>query len=139
MQEVTISLPPVIIAAVINMGLGAFWYSMSGFGKSWMKLSGLSKEDLDQAKKKGMAMSYALATIGSLVLAYVFAHVLAYSEATTVAEGLQGAFWMWLGFVAVVLMGSILWEGKSWKLFAINSGYYLVSLLIMSVVLVSLK
>ena len=49
--------------------------------------------------------------------------------------GLQGGFWNWLGFVMPVTLGIVLWEGKSWKLFGINAGYYLVSLPIMGVIL----
>ena len=44
-------------------------------------------------------------------------------------------FWNWLGFVAPVTLGSVLWEGKSPKLWVLNNGYYLVSLIVMGVIL----
>ena len=135
MPTIEVNMVAVIIAAVVNMGLGAFWYSMSGFGKTWMKLSGITKEDIEKAKNAGMAKSYALAALGSLVMAYVLAHIIGYAKGSTISEGIQGGFWVWLGFVAVVLLGSVLWENKPWKLYAINAGYYLVSLMIMGAIL----
>lgn len=125
----------VLGAAAINMGLGAFWYSMSGFGKTWMKLSGISKEDIEKAKKAGMTKSYGIAALGSFVMAYVLAHIIGFAQGDTIAEGLQGGAWVWLGFVATVLLSSVLWENKPWKLYAINAGYYLVSLLLMGALL----
>ena len=41
----------------------------------------------------------------------------------------------WLGFVATVLMGTVLWEGKSVKLYLINSIYQLINLIIMGIIL----
>ena len=125
----------IIVAAAVNMGLGAFWYSMPGFGKQWIKLSGITKEDMEKAKKAGMSKSYAISTAGSLVMAYVLAIVLRLAQAHTISAGLLGGFWIWLGFVATVLLGSVLWENKSWNLYAINAGYYLVSLMIMGAIL----
>ena len=125
----------VIVAAAVNMGLGAFWYSMSGFGKQWMKLSGITKEDIEKAKKAGMAKSYAIAAAGSLVMAYVLSYIVDFAQAQTIIAGVLSGLWIWLGFVATVLLGSVLWENKSWNLYAINAGYYLVSLMIMGVIL----
>lgn len=44
-------------------------------------------------------------------------------------------FWNWLGFVAPVTLGGVLWEGKPWKLWGLNNGYQLLSLLVMGVIL----
>ena len=58
------------------------------------------------------------------------------STATTILEGLQVGFMIWLGFVATILLGGLLWEGKSVKLYCLNITYYLVSILLMSLILV---
>lgn len=47
----------------------------------------------------------------------------------------MAGFWNWLGFVAPVTLGAVLWEGKHWKLWFLNNGYYLVTLLLMGAVL----
>jgi hypothetical protein len=54
---------------------------------------------------------------------------------TGVAAGLQAAFWNWLGFVAPVTIGSVLWESRPWKFWFITAGYYLVVLLINGAIL----
>jgi hypothetical protein len=43
----------------------------------------------------------------------------------------------WLGFIATTSLGMVLWEGKSWKLYAINIGYYFVTFIIGGLFLLS--
>ena len=128
----------VVVAAVANMALGSLWYGPL-FGKAWMAASGVTCEKIDGAKAKGMAKSYVLMMLGSLVMSYVLAHALifasTYLHASGVSAGLTAGFWNWLGFIAPVTMGVVLWEGKPWKLWCINSCYYLVALLIMGSIL----
>lgn len=129
-----VNLVSVLASAVVMMVLGFLWFGPI-LGKSWMKEMGLTKSDMEEAKKKGMAKSYTLMAVSALVMSYVFSVVLAQFNTTDVAMALQGAFWTWLGFIATVLLGSVLWENKSWKLYAINAGYYLVGLGIIGVIL----
>src|SRR3989344_4671738 len=113
----------VIAAAVVSMGLGALWYSPMVFGKQWMALSGLSSEKLDAMKAKGMTTGYAVGFVGSLVMVYVLAHFVQIAGATDISGALQLGFWVWLGFVATVMLGAVLWVGKMWNLFFLYPGY----------------
>lgn len=128
----------VIAAAVVAVVLGFLWYGPV-FGKPWMKEMGFTKASMDAAKKKGMTKSYVLMLVSALVMAYVLAHVIAFSAnemgGMSVMSGIQGGFWTWLGFVATVLLGQVMWENKSLKLYALNAGYYLVSLMAMGAVI----
>ena len=74
--------------------------------------------------------------ISMLVMAYVLAHVVAFAQAATFADALMAGFWTWLGFIATVLLGTVLWEGKPVKLYLINVSHYLVVLLVMASILV---
>jgi hypothetical protein len=134
MQQVTVNYLAVIAAAVVHMAIGFTWYGPL-YGKEWMRLVGMTPEKMEEAKKKGMGKTYALGFLTSLVMAYVMAHIVRYAEASTFQEGMQGGFWVWLGFVATVTMGPILWEGKPWKLWYLNAGYYLAALLVMGGIL----
>lgn len=129
----------VVVAAVIAMVLGFLWYGPL-FSKPWMKELGLTKEKIEASKKKGMTLNYVLMMVSALVMAYVLAHVIAMSVIALghmgLLTGVQSGFWMWLGFVATVVLGKVLWEGRSWKLYAIDAGYYLVSLILMGVAIV---
>lgn len=124
----------VIVSAVAMMVLGFLWYGPF-FGKQWAKLMGWSKADMEKAKKKGMTKNYVIMALGALVMAYVFDHILLAFGSNSMTMALQGAFWTWLGFYATVLLGKVLWEGKSWTLYVLDAGYYLVGLGIVALIL----
>lgn len=54
----------VLVAAVLNMAIGALWYSPVLFAKPWMKAIGKSMKDMGKP-----GPGYALTTLGSLVMA----------------------------------------------------------------------
>ena len=103
----------VLVAAIVSMAIGALWYSPLLFAKQWMRLSGMTDTKIKQAKAKGMAGSYLLAFAGCLVTAYVLAHVVDYTDATSFALGIQTGFWIWLGFSATTTLRTVLEEGKN--------------------------
>jgi hypothetical protein len=125
MPDVNIHWLAVIVAAIMNMIVGSIWYSKSGFGKEWAHLTGRKLDDMS-----GGGMGYAVATIGALIQAWILAHFVAYAGSTTFWKGLVTGFWLWLGFVAVVTAVHLVFEGRSWALWKINAGYFLVVLLI---------
>ena len=130
-----VNLLAVVGAAVANMVVGMLWYSPAVFGKMWMGLSGLNTQKMNEMKRKGMAKSYLISFAGALVMSYVLAVFLGYSTAANVSEALQVAFWLWLGFIATTMLGSILWESKPTKLYLLNVLHYLISMFVMSVIL----
>ena len=138
MPEVPVNYLAVLASGVASMILGYLWYGPL-FGKMWIALSGMSPDKIEAAKAKGMTTSYALMFVGSLVMAYILSHALVFAASFLGTEGvnagLMTGFWNWLGFIAPVTLGSVLWEGKSWKLWLLNNAYYLVLLLIMGVIL----
>lgn len=140
MQEVPVNYLAVLAAAISSMVLGFLWYGPL-FGKTWARMMGW--ENMDPAKvaemKKGAMKGYLVSFVGALLMAFVLSHVLTFAEAYMntegVSAGLTSGFWNWLGFVAPVTVGAILWEGKSVKLWVLNNGYHLAQLLIMGVIL----
>lgn len=128
----------VLISGVAMMILGYLWYGPV-FGKPWMKLSGLNKSEMNGMKGGDMARLYGMMFISTLVLSYVLAHVLGAFQANDVAMALTGAFWVWVGFIATTMLGGVLWNKKPWMLYVIESGYYLVGLSIISIILTMWK
>lgn len=128
----------VLVGALVNMVLGFLWYGPL-FGKSWQKLSGLTDTKLNEMKKKGMTNVYLFSMLGALLMAFVLAMTLNLTGSVGVVEGVKLGFWIWLGFVAPTMLNSVLYEDKSWNLYWINAGYYLVALVIMGGVLSSWK
>lgn len=124
----------VFLAAIAAMVLGYLWYGPV-FGKLWLKLMNPSPEKMAAMKEKGMGKSYAINFVAALVMAYVLARSIAERFIATSGGAISLAFWVWLGFVATVMVGTVLWDGKSWKLYWLNALYYLVSLSVMAVIL----
>ena len=123
----------VVVAALASMVVGSLWYGPL-FGKTWMQLMHLTQRDLVAAKKKGMTHNYILAFMGSLLTAYVLSWAVG-SLGMGMKTGIFIAFWVWLGFFAPQLISSVLWEGKSWKLYALKVTHALVMLLVMGAIL----
>lgn len=128
----------VLVAAVANMVIGSIWFGPM-FSRTWMRLSGMTPEALERAKAKGMASQYLLAFVGSLLMAFVLAHAFefasTYMKVSGYPAGISTGFWNWLGFIVPVTLGAVLWEGKSWKYWFLNIGYYLISLVVMGMII----
>lgn len=123
----------VVVAALIPMVAGFVWYGPL-FGKAWMKLSGVSREDVKEANKN-MPRLYGTMFVGTLVTAYVLSQFVGFAAASTLYQGAVIGFWAWLGFVAAVMLSGVLFEKKPLKLYYINVGYHLVSFVLMGALL----
>ena len=128
-MEVAVNWLPIVIAMVASLLIGFAWYGPL-FGQVWMRESGITMPE----KPPSMTKPIILSLIGALFMGYVLTHSLvfgnSYLSMSGVSSGLMGAFWNWLGFVVPVMLSFVAWEGKSWKLFAIQAGYWLVLLLV---------
>ncbi len=137
-MEIAVNYFAIVVATVINTVLGFIWYGPL-LGKPWIKEMGFTEEHMRRAQEKGMAQSYILMIIGALLLNYVLAYWILVGEQAfgtlDVQMAMTAAFWAWLGFIATTMLGQVLWENKSWKLYAINIGYYLVSLEIAAIII----
>lgn len=127
----------ILLCGVGAMVVGFIWYSMAVFGKPWMKSIGMSAKDMKPDSSE-MPKTYGLMFIGALIEAYVLSVIITTFGATDYFAGAQGAFWIWLGFIATSLLGAVLYEKKSWTYYGITAGYQLVNLLVMSVILLTL-
>src|SRR3990167_3110510 len=125
MDNIQIDLFTVIIAAVLNMVIGFFWYSKWLFGPAWVRLN---KVNMD-GKHPKMAMLYGF--IASLVLAYFLAFFEAYMGVTTVADCMFVGFCAWLGFAATTQISTVIWNNRPFKAFALDTGCKLLSFLVM--------
>jgi hypothetical protein len=121
-----IKYPAVIVATLVHYILGGLWYSPLLFGKKFIQLINWTPEQLRQAESQSHAKELALAFVMSLVLIYVLAHFVQYTKATNALGGIQTAFWIWLGFVVTTQAPTVIFEGRSFGLFAINVAYQLV-------------
>ncbi len=132
-MDIAINYFAVLVAAIAAYAVGAVWYSPIGFGKQWMKMMNLHKDDMHKMPLTPV-QAMTLGFIFTLLIAYVFAHFVVLVGAQGVAEALTLGFWLWLGFGLTTLAHGWLYEGKSLKLFLFNAAHLLVALLAMALV-----
>ena len=134
LPSVDVNWAAIFVATIASYVIGMLWYSPVLFGKQWMQAIGFSKKDM-AAGKKNMSRSMILGFVTTLIMVYVLAHIIGMFGASGAMEGMQTAFWVWLGFFATSLMGSVLWEQKPLSLYFINASHYLVTLGVMGLIL----
>ena len=134
-----INILAVAVTVVANFILGFLWYTPL-FGKVWAREMGF--DTTVQPTGGQMAKGLMLGLTGNIFLAYVFAHnILAWTfvpeaeQMTTAGKIFSAVFFTWLGFYLPVDLNTVAWEGKSWKLFGINTSYHFMTLFVAALIL----
>lgn len=130
-----IKYPAVLVATLVHYILGGLWYSPILFGNKFLEYINWSPEKLQQVQNESHGKELAIAFVMSLVLVYILAHFVQYTKATSALGGIQTAFWLWLGFVVTTQVPTVIFEGRSFGLFAINVAYQLVGCSLAGVIL----
>jgi len=120
----------ILAGAIAYMIIGMIWYSPSVFGRRWARLTGLKKSQL-----KSTWASYFIAMLAALVTSFVMAKFIDWFQIDSARQGAIMGIWIWAGFVATVLINTVLWEKKKFSLYLINSMHYLLSLVVMGAIL----
>ena len=123
---------PIVVCAVFQWLLGATWYSPVLFAPAWMAALGITP---DPSKKSGMIAGMISSLIGDLLLSFVVLHFITWAGASSWPSGAFIGLLTWLGFFAAPNFPQGIYEGRPFKLFAINNGYWLVALVASGVVL----
>ncbi len=124
-----VSITATVVVAIVGMVVGMTWYSPKFFGTEWARLVGLDISDPNM--KKGMGALMLKGFISQLIMAHVLGFFVLAMTATSFADGAWVGVWAWLGFVATVTFGSVLWEKRPVKLFYINAAHSLLVLVLM--------
>lgn len=117
----------VLVAAIAIYAIGALWYSVL-FVKAWRQLMGVSPE------------APRMSRVGTLIGGFVATLVLAFSFALILLAGsaigaVLYALIVAIGIVGMVQINGVLYEGRPWKLFFINFGYYIVAFVVEALIL----
>ena len=124
----------IIVSAIALFIFGALWYTII-FGRTWSKLMGMSPEQMEKAKKGGMAGKMVVMFILNLLTVLSVSYLLPQVLALSFKEFYITIFIIWLGFSFPLLMGGYLWEGRSWKLVLLNAVYGILSLKLVSAII----
>ena len=138
-MELHINIAAVLVTVAVNFVLQFVWYTAL-FAKIWIKEMGYDPNMRPDGK--AMAKGIAFMIIGNFLIAWVFAFYLAgwqyipgVKEMGPLVNAVNSAISLWVGFYVPVHLHAIVWEKKSWKLFAINGGYHLATLLVAALIL----
>lgn len=128
---------PIFVAALANLAIGYVWYNPKAFGTRWANESGVPMGDMGGGKNQ-MLVSMGVSGVAAMMVAYVMNHFgIAWGVFDWIGA-IELGFWTWLGFVAPTMLGMVLWERKSFTYYAIVSGNWLVSFIVMAIILVLL-
>jgi hypothetical protein len=122
----------VLVVTVINMALGGFWYSQSGFGRAWLGLVGIRMEDCDPSvAKKGMV----IALLSALIRTYVLAWLVALTGTLGILPGLRLGLWIGLGLMAITMAPQYYFPQRPRKLYLIDAGHVVTAVVLSTVIL----
>jgi hypothetical protein len=127
--------PAVIVAALVHFLLGGLWYSRLLFENKFLQLVNWSPEKIRQIESQSHVRELIVALVTSLVLVYILAHFVQYTNANSAAAGIQTAFWLWLGFIVTTNSATVIFEQRPLGLYLINIGYQLVACSLAGVIL----
>jgi len=126
---VSVSWLAIVIAAVVKFAIGAAWYATPVFGKQWQAAAGIEPDP------SVMPRAIVVGIIGDLIMAYILARFIGhYATDGLIAGAVVGAM-AWLGFVATVMLGGMMYESRKMSLFYINGGYQLVGIVVMGAII----
>ena len=105
---------------------GFLWYGPL-FGKTWVKLTGLKKED-----NKVRPWAFPLTILGTVLTVFILAYFIQIYKPYC---NFGAAFFIWLGFYLPPLISALVWERKPFDLFILNATFYFLNLQLIAVIL----
>ena len=134
MAALGINLLAVLVAAVVTFALGALWYSPLLFAKAWVAANGFTPEKVE-AMRKGAGKAYSVTFLCWLVMAAALAVLIHRLGVNTAIGGVKVGGLCWAGFAATVGLSGLVFSERRPAAFLIDTGYQLVSLVGMGVIL----
>lgn len=117
-------LPSILIATIINIAVGFFWYSSYFLGTTWAALSNVSME---QEIQQNVAL---YGTLLSFFTACVLTYLI-YNMKAPIERALGVIFWGWLVFTVPYGLQACIYAQEPLGVFAINAGFNLCVYLLM--------
>jgi hypothetical protein len=122
----------ILVAWLITCVVGAFWYSPAGFAKQWAKYTGV---DIMKIPEKEATKILGFVVFSSLVQVFTLAVIISSLDITRAIDGLVAGFVLWLGLTAATTVGVTLYSRRSWNFWWLNSSYFLLVMVVNSIIL----
>ncbi|MBP6185525.1 MAG: DUF1761 domain-containing protein [Saprospiraceae bacterium] len=114
----------ILTCALLNLLLGAIWYSPLLFYPSWMKANQFTESDLATMNQ---GKTYGITLLLSLAICYTFVNLLS-PYGTDFTTGIITGFRAGLGLAGCIFTVIALFEQRTWNYILINGGYIVVYL-----------
>ena len=126
----------VLLAAIAGFVVGGVWYRI--FATPWMAATGLTREQIQAHHgdwKHWLPFAYAFGAM--LVMAWVLAGLFGHFAAgqLTLRNGVISAVFVWLGFVATVMLVNNSFALRNPRLLLIDGGFWLAVLVLMGAII----
>ncbi len=121
----------ITLAAIACFLFEAAWYSF--FLKAWLEGIGRTGEWL-MATGVNPVLQYATALISAAVMAAAISCVTQLTGPQTALRGMRAAALLWLGFVVTSWGTEYVFEVRTYTIFAINTGFWLIGMLLMGAI-----
>lgn len=121
----------VVVSGVAAMVIGFVWFSPPLFEKTWLAEIGRSRDQV----AADSPVKYLVGFIGAVLEAYILAALLNIMGGPSVSLGVLVAVVIWVSFVATTSASNFAFAGRSFRLWMVENGNHLVTLLAMGVIL----
>ena len=131
MSNIRLNWVAILVAAIASFLFEALWFSV--FMNEWLAGIGRTKEWL-VATGPNPAIQYAVAILCSIIAAAVLSICIQASGEQTARRGILCAAVIWFGFIATSWAKACIFEVRTFQIFAIYTGYYLIDLILMGAI-----
>ena len=122
----------ILVAAIVSFLFEALWFST--FMTPWLAGIGRTKEWLMSSAGYNPALQYGTAIVCSIIIAAVLSICIQASGKQTARRGILCAAVIWFGFIATSWATEYIFEVRTLQIYAINTGYLLIDLMIIGAI-----
>jgi len=134
MPQFHINYLAVLVAAIASFAIGGLWYSPVLFAKQWVNAHGYSEEQVKEMQK-GAGKAYSVSVVCQVLIALAVAVLLSYLHFSSWIQGLKLGVLLWAGLAFPLGLMATMFTDKKMAVFWIDTGYQLVYLILMGVVI----
>ena len=130
MQLGNVNYLAVFVAAAVSFMVVPLWYGPL-FGKAWTELTGITGEEGKRMGLKSLSITF----IGFVMLAYGISWIMSYGGLSGIWWGGMVAMLVWITVIAPLMLSQTLYQNQPVKLWAIDAGFRMVTILIKGLII----
>ena len=131
MSNIRLNWVAILVAAIASFIFEALWFSV--FMNEWLTGIGRTREWL-VSTGLNPAVQYATAIICSIIVAAVLSICIQATGKQTARRGILCAVVIWFGFIATSWAKAYIFEVRTFQIYFIYTGYYLIELILIGAI-----